>query len=297
VQILLANEGRHQSNWQPVVEQLVRMKTQPHPLVAVIGLGISDANSTASTRELSRYGIPMVAATANALEAEGLFRITPSNAEYVAALRRSWPGPTPDFLLTIGEPDPYVQSLRESFLAKWKLPEIRGSERIYLLSCPSALLYAGHAVGDLILYLQKHCEHRSVTIGVVGRPTAGPLREDTIRVVYAMPVDLDGWQLNPAQAPEGFGTFRDDYCGRFHDSLADSFALLYHDAATAAFTALQHADEPRGATTVRAALRNITVYGATGTFTFDANGNPENKPVPVVTSPAASLDEETCPAR
>ncbi|MEV6238358.1 NACHT domain-containing protein [Lentzea sp. NPDC051838] len=284
VQVLLANEGRRQSNWRPVVEQLLPMTRQQHPLVAVVGLGLSSSNAVAATRMLSQQGIPMVAATANALASNSLFRITPSNTEYAEALRRSWTGPAPEFLLTTGEPDPYVQSLRESFLSTWELPEVRGGGRIYLPSCPSALLYAGRAVDDLIRYLREQCGHQPLTVGVVaaGIPSAEPLPHHTFR--YAFPADPAGWTVN--QAPEGFGPFRADYCGLFREPLDDGFALLYHDAAAAAFATIR----PEASTaSVLAGLRTVEVRGATGTFRFDERGNPVGKPIPIVTRPPRTM--------
>lgn len=98
LRVVLANEGSGEQGWQAVTGQLVRMKDDRHPLVAVTGLGVSVVETLQGARALDRAELPMVGAvlTANGLDAtgqvegvdstvsgggriEGLFRASPSN--------------------------------------------------------------------------------------------------------------------------------------------------------------------------------------------------------------------------
>ncbi|HEX2299761.1 MAG TPA: hypothetical protein VHH34_14815, partial [Pseudonocardiaceae bacterium] len=93
IQLLLASEGSTDAQWRHVTGQLVRMSTRTDsPLVAVIGLGISTAQTQQRAMALSDHGVPMVSAylVADVLDYEHiphLIRTSPSNHYYVAALR------------------------------------------------------------------------------------------------------------------------------------------------------------------------------------------------------------------
>ncbi|MGH3624361.1 MAG: ABC transporter substrate-binding protein [Sciscionella sp.] len=93
IQLLLANEGSTDAQGHRVVDQLVRMsKQKDHPLVAVVGLGVSTEQTQRQATELSKQGIPMIGAylTADVLDYDhipGLIKTSPSNRQYVDALR------------------------------------------------------------------------------------------------------------------------------------------------------------------------------------------------------------------
>ncbi|MGH3904396.1 MAG: hypothetical protein ACRDTE_09425 [Pseudonocardiaceae bacterium] len=93
VQVVLANQGNTLDQWQPVKDQLVAMSEEEnHPLVAVIGLGVSTEDTRQRAIDLSEQGIAMVGAiiTGQGLDhshIEGLIRVSPSNQDYVEALR------------------------------------------------------------------------------------------------------------------------------------------------------------------------------------------------------------------
>lgn len=92
IQLVLANQGDTDGQWQPVADQLVEMTTADHPLVAVIGLGVSTAQTRRRAQYLSNHEIPMVGAiiTADGLDhthIPGLIRVSASNRDYVKALR------------------------------------------------------------------------------------------------------------------------------------------------------------------------------------------------------------------
>lgn len=93
IQLVLANQGNTDEQWQPVADQLAEMTRGNHPLVAVIGLGVSTEQTRQRASRLSEYRIPMVGSviTADGLDhtnIPGLIRVAPSNQDYVNALRR-----------------------------------------------------------------------------------------------------------------------------------------------------------------------------------------------------------------
>lgn len=100
IQLLLANQGSTDDQWTHVFDRLRELSgAEEHPLVAVVGLGVSTARTQSQAGDLSRAGIPMVGAvlTADTLEYDrvpGLIKASPSNRHYVAALR--------DYLDSIG---------------------------------------------------------------------------------------------------------------------------------------------------------------------------------------------------
>lgn len=93
VKLVLANWGSHESQWQPVVEQLEGMVDDPDPLVAVVGLRLSTVQTEQAAKHLAQHNIPMVSSIASADQLNygairGFLRASPPNVEYVAALRR-----------------------------------------------------------------------------------------------------------------------------------------------------------------------------------------------------------------
>lgn len=93
IQLVLANEGSTEDQWQPVVEQLVEMASQKdNPLVAVTGLGVSIAQTMQGAQELSRHDIPMVGAIIAAdgfdhNHIPGFIRVSPTTQDYAKSLR------------------------------------------------------------------------------------------------------------------------------------------------------------------------------------------------------------------
>jgi hypothetical protein len=92
IRLVLANEGGHEKQWRAVVDQLILMKQDPAPLVAVTGMGISTVETRDGARKLSASQIPMVAAITTADDLNygtipGFMRVSPSNADYVASLK------------------------------------------------------------------------------------------------------------------------------------------------------------------------------------------------------------------
>lgn len=66
IQLLIAHMGRAEKQWPPVVQQLIDMKDDETPLVAVVGLGLSQDETAQAAGELAKAGIPMVASSLTA---------------------------------------------------------------------------------------------------------------------------------------------------------------------------------------------------------------------------------------
>ncbi|BCJ54075.1 hypothetical protein Asp14428_55500 [Actinoplanes sp. NBRC 14428] len=121
-QLVLTNEGTDQSAWATVVDALGGLKEGAHPLVAVTGLSISVPQTRLAGERLSELRIPAIGAviTADDMVAPWLFKISPPNQQYTAALsaylsRR--PEIRGGYLVWDRNPDNYVQKLRTNFIA------------------------------------------------------------------------------------------------------------------------------------------------------------------------------------
>lgn len=94
IRLVLANQGAHQDAWERVGEQLIGMvDDDPAPLVAVAGMGVSTTETQRGAEQLSRARIPMVGAITTAdqlnfVAIPGYLRVSPTDADYVRALRR-----------------------------------------------------------------------------------------------------------------------------------------------------------------------------------------------------------------
>jgi hypothetical protein len=128
IQLLLANFGSHQEFSRHLVDEIVRQSTRDNPVVAVVGLGSSFAGTERMVIELAKHQIPMVSAVAssNSLNGQimtGLYSVSPSNTDYVLALKALLDDPRSNVKLTNGivvadsnEHDAYVRTLRESYI-------------------------------------------------------------------------------------------------------------------------------------------------------------------------------------
>ncbi|WP_344259748.1 hypothetical protein [Streptomyces sodiiphilus] len=146
VRLHLANTGSRQTQWQPVAEELASMKDAGAPLVATVGGGVSTRITEDAFRALADEKIPMFAAVASADglnrsgrtgggadregRIEGLVRITPSNTDFVLALKDyvKERGDLENAILLFdeSEPDLHVATLTEAF-RKHMAEEIGGT--------------------------------------------------------------------------------------------------------------------------------------------------------------------------
>jgi ABC-type branched-subunit amino acid transport system substrate-binding protein len=141
IQLVLANVGSQQEQWEPVVEQLVAMSgDQNRPLVAVTGMGVSVTSTRDIAERLNTESIPMIssAVTADGLShgpggindggdeenpaLPGVIRVVPSNNEYVRALGDyldAEPDPVRAVMVYDNDTDArdlFVDTLREAYV-------------------------------------------------------------------------------------------------------------------------------------------------------------------------------------
>lgn len=124
VQLVIASEGRDQSAWPQVVDQLIGLRDGPHPLVAVTGLGISIPETREAANVLSDKGIPQIGSVLNATDmvAKQLFKVVPSNEEYAIALKQyvqRHPATDGTYLVYDRRDDNYVRTLHEAFVKEF----------------------------------------------------------------------------------------------------------------------------------------------------------------------------------
>ncbi len=88
-QLVLASEGRNETHWNKVVDQLAGMTGGDHPLVAVTGLGISVKATRDAAQALSDRHIPTIGGVISAtdMKAASFYKISPSNEDSAKALK------------------------------------------------------------------------------------------------------------------------------------------------------------------------------------------------------------------
>lgn len=262
---------------------------------------------------------------------DGLIRAAPSNTDFAVALRRHLDarGDIDSAILVYDSTaeDRYTTTLRTAYEAQ--LGEyIAGSHQPFpgrsiaaggpevfdpitrniCAAETEAVLFAGREP-DLRVFLEalavRACVDRPLTVlfGVTGtdmqqdRELGERITEARLDVRYAAGAD-PGWATGATEAPADFGAFFGHYTrlvSRDPGSLADGYAVTYHDALATAIGAMRITNpwevEPPLPEDVREHLLLLNseqvVRGATGELSFASNrgGNPGGKWVPVVSLP------------
>ncbi|GAA2722900.1 hypothetical protein [Actinocorallia aurantiaca] len=123
IQLLLANQGSRQEAGTEFVDELMAVSEPDHPLVAVVGLGSSVANTEKVARDLAGRGVPMVSAVTSAdtlTGIQGLWSVSPGNSQYAQALKTFLDRPDQEELRTgiivhdLNE-DPYTTTLKAAY--------------------------------------------------------------------------------------------------------------------------------------------------------------------------------------
>jgi hypothetical protein len=130
VKIVLMNMGSRQESWtllKPKIRELAQ--DTAHPLVAVVGLGVSRTETDQFARWLHSVRVPAIGAVLSAVgDAPGLFNVSPSDEDYVTVLHRYLPtlaggGPALRYVQVVdqngdkggGASDLYVADLHRRF--------------------------------------------------------------------------------------------------------------------------------------------------------------------------------------
>lgn len=253
-QVVLANEGRSADQWPRVIDQLAPMTGGEHPLVAVTGLGSSVPSTKAAAEALSERGIPAVGAvlTATDMTARALFNVSPSNVQYMAALRAyvdEHPELVSGFLLRDSKDDNYLNTLYDAtmneFGSRFQLaskhlaftgsrdaggavPDLftRAADEILCTDRTDILFFSGRSrdLAGLIKVLAANtgCVRDKPLVIATGSTGLGSLDTDAdlvqqmrrarISVVDASSTDYRAWAAG-TNAPAGYREFH-DYYGR-----------------------------------------------------------------------------------
>jgi ABC-type branched-subunit amino acid transport system substrate-binding protein len=93
IRLLVAHMGSSGKQWSPVVQRLIAMKDGKEPLVAVVGVGLSQEESKWAARGLAQAGIPMVAGSLTATKLDpdnpiikGFHQVSHANEQQIDAL-------------------------------------------------------------------------------------------------------------------------------------------------------------------------------------------------------------------
>ncbi|MGH3816104.1 MAG: hypothetical protein ACRDUV_27260 [Pseudonocardiaceae bacterium] len=287
VQLVLANEGSTAAQRKQVLDRLLEMSNQQeHPLVAVIGLGLSTQQTEQRAMQLSLWGIPMVGALlpADGLDYEdipGLIKTSPSNRDYVEALRRYVESTDIDSAVLVRSRDPegdlYTRTLADEFrqqmtgLIKFPalqftdtaIPAIGADPGLYASITANicvargnglqAVLFAGRKVdldGFLASLERRTCRDAPLVIltavsdlSEIPEGREQRLQAANLRVVVAATVDAEGWARQVAGTPEHYQDFLTAFQEEGFDAghLGDANAIMMHDALLTATKALRRA--------------------------------------------------------
>jgi len=123
VQVVLLNEGRNQTHSAQVIEQLVRMTHEQHPLVAVVGMGPSIQNTLDDAKELEKHHIAAIGdVSSTEMASDNFFKVSLSTDDYATALDEYLtPAPAGGLLVQDSNKDPYVTALGEALTKKFGL--------------------------------------------------------------------------------------------------------------------------------------------------------------------------------
>lgn len=90
LQLLLANQGSQLESAPNFIGRIAEESEDEHPVVAVVGLGVSRTNTVEVAEQLAEEGIPMVSAVTSADNLTDLpyfWSVSPSDTQYALALR------------------------------------------------------------------------------------------------------------------------------------------------------------------------------------------------------------------
>lgn len=255
-QVVLANEGKSADQWPRVINQLAPLTGGEHPLVAVTGLGSSVPNTKAAADALSGRGIPAIGAvlTATDMTSKTLFNVSPSNEQYMAALRAyvdQHPELVSGFLLRDSKDDNYLNTLYDAvmneFGSRFQLeskhlaftgsrdpggvPNLftRAADEILCTDRTDVLFFSGRSrdLATLIRVLAGNtgCVRDKRLLIATGSTGLGTLDTDPelvqdmrrarISVIDASSTDYRSWAAG-TNAPAGYKEFHDYYSNVLH---------------------------------------------------------------------------------
>ncbi|MEH1014870.1 hypothetical protein V6U90_17385 [Micromonospora sp. CPCC 206060] len=244
-----------------------------------------------------------------------LYSVSPSNTDYALALRellRGSLGLRSGIIVADQNEDPYVRTLRDAFeqilepYVKFPLLRFQGGTvaspatpnvfnpvvtnictAVNNRKTPLDMVFFAGRVADFRAFAgaleQRICrdDPLAVLVGATGfqeaQQYADVLERGNITVIYASSTDPPAWINGRNSPPDGFGPFHERYqqLGFDNASLADGYAIMYHDALVSAALAIRVATLgspiPKPAD-VQGQVANLTgayvVRAASGTLSF-----------------------------
>jgi hypothetical protein len=123
LQLLLANQGSQLEAGTDFIDDILEVSQPDHPVVTVVGMGVSQENTKTAAGRLAARGIPMVSAITSADDLTDLpllWSVSPSNTEYVRSMKDFLEGRAvlnSGIIVNDGSPDLYTQSLAAAYRA------------------------------------------------------------------------------------------------------------------------------------------------------------------------------------
>ncbi|GIE86224.1 ABC transporter substrate-binding protein [Actinoplanes regularis] len=277
-QLVLINEATDQSGWRTAVDALVPLTGGAHPLVAVTGLGISIPATAEAGKRLGELRIPSIGSvvTADDMTAgDWMFKVSPSNRQYAAALDGYLDSldtrkPVTGFLVWDRNPDNYVATLRTALIGEFGVdynldqhnqgfngskPPHDGTPQLFTPIVrdicavdPDIIFYSGRD-RDLRAFVEAlghrgQCQRKVRPILLATGATGLTITERQIDaaqvgILDAASTDLAGWRRNVAGTPAEYAAFAKQFAGLgFPDKSLDSgYAIMQRDAVVAAIWA------------------------------------------------------------
>jgi ABC-type branched-subunit amino acid transport system substrate-binding protein len=267
IQLVLANEGSHETHWLTAVRQIEEASTGDHPIVGVVGLGVSLPQTRSAAAHLADHSIPMVggALSADGLDTgsiPGLLNVSPSNKDYVKALQRYFatrPELTKAMLVADTNLDLYTNTLRDDFAGEFAAMLVdsppqgftgstlgepgkpaRPALFSYLIQnlCqqgPDLVLFAGRR-RDLDPFMdllsRRSCGEKKfiVVTGATGLSSSSlsdAARVSGISMIYSTSDNAAQWSKNEGLPPTGYRAFQETLQAQFRDQAEDAIVDGY----------------------------------------------------------------------
>jgi hypothetical protein len=279
IQLLLVNDGSHETQWSTAVHTLLSTTEPDHPLLAVVGLGVSIPATQLAATQLSTNGLPMVGAvvTATNLSAQRLFEAGPSTLDYAKALLQYTTTKKtlnhPRVLVYDDSHDNFTSTLRTAFEQEFT-GHINDSETFrgqanpagatpdvftptvqnICLAAADQVLFAGRFrdLAEFTKSLATRSCHSQRPITVLTAATGlstlftadfqNTLHQGDITINYASATNATAWSAGTGGQADGYPRFHHVFIDqlRFPESdLADGYSIMHHDAMMTAIWAIR----------------------------------------------------------
>ena len=335
IRLLIANTGSDSAHWKHTVNELTKLRDSSDRLVAVTGLGPSHPNNIDAIKALSKRKLATVASTMTDSDLgriENFARVPPTNDDQARAAARYLDDKDYSSAALVEDKakrNPYASSLGPAFSKAFKANggdidddlelsfDSSSANRMHseMRLMPSqlcqkkhqAIYFAGRGkhLKDFLdaLSNRENCTDRDFTV-ISGDDssnlTADELRkasETGIEVLYTGIAHPDMWEADPKAVSK-----RADKLFKSTDD--DGQAIVAHDSVITVSQALAMLADTDGKETGESVggmfykMQQHAVPGASGWISFEENGNPRDKAIPILrlaSSGRAHLEDVSSP--